>query len=193
MSPPRVPCLPLIEAGKGIWRADSTGAGILPMLAVRTCPAFEENHPEMQIRILRAADAGVLTSVAPDVFDDSLIPSAGAEFLSDPRHHLVVAIDAGVVVGFVSAVHYVHPDKPAELWINEVGVAPSHQRQGIARAMLHTMLEHARGLDCREAWVLTDAGNTPARRLYASIDGARESDAHVMYTFPLSPRSHEQS
>jgi aminoglycoside 6'-N-acetyltransferase I len=148
----------------------------------------------MEIRILRAADAGVLATAAPDVFDDPLIPGASAGFLSDPRHHLVVAIDAGVVVGFVSAVHHVHPDKPApELWINEVGVAPSHQRQGIARAMLHTMLEHARGLDCREAWVLTDADNAPARRLYASIDGARESEAHVMFTFPVSPRSPEQS
>jgi aminoglycoside 6'-N-acetyltransferase I len=148
----------------------------------------------MQIRILRAADAGVLTNVAPDVFDDPLIPNAGAGFLSDPRHHLVVALDAGAVVGFVSAVHYVHPDKPApELWINEVGVAPTHQRQGIARAMLDTMLDHARGLGCREAWVLTDADNARARGLYASIEGAHESDSHVMYTFPLSPRSHGQS
>ena len=51
-------------------------------------------------------------------------------------HVDVPALDAGVIVGFASGVHYVHPDKPAELWINEVGVAPTHQRQGIGRRLI---------------------------------------------------------
>src|SRR5262245_21824670 len=88
----------------------------------------------VESRLLTAADSGedVLTRVAPDVFDDPLDSGATREFLRDPRHHLVVAIDEGVVVGFASAVDYVHPDKPSpELWINEVGVASSHQGRGI--------------------------------------------------------------
>jgi hypothetical protein len=44
------------------------------------------------------------------------------------RSETVVARDASVVVGFASGVHYVHPDKSPELWINEVGVARSHCR-----------------------------------------------------------------
>lgn len=111
----------------------------------------------IEIRMLSAGDDAVLDGVAPGVVDDGIDAKATTEFLSDPRHHLVVAIDNGQVVGFTSAVHYVHPDKPnPEMWINEVGVAPSHRRRGVAKAMLSIVLDLARSLNCSEAWVLAD-------------------------------------
>jgi len=55
----------------------------------------------------------------------SMLKTARTSF-DDPRHHLVVAVEH-VVVGFCSAVDYIQPDKPPELWINEVGVAPTPQ------------------------------------------------------------------
>lgn len=142
----------------------------------------------LSIRVLRQGDEGVLDTVAPDVFDDSIDARAAREFLADPRHRLTVAIDDGVVVGFVSAVVYVHPDKPApELWINEVGVAPSHQGRGIARRLLASALEDARASGCRVAWVLTDRSNQAAMRLYESGGGEASGD-HVMFTFHLGGR-----
>lgn len=78
----------------------------------------------IEVRILGKGDESVLANVAPDVFDDPLDARATPEFLSDPRHQLADAIDDGLVVGFASAMLYVHPDKPhPELWINEVGVS----------------------------------------------------------------------
>ena len=53
--------------------------------------------------------------------------------VADPRHHLVVACAGSTVVGMATALHYVHPDKPPELWINEVGVAPPYRRRALAR------------------------------------------------------------
>lgn len=139
----------------------------------------------MEIRILHEGDQPVLDRVAADVFDDPIDARAAGEFLRDPGHRLAVAIDDGVVVGFVSAVVYVHPDKPApELWINEVGVAPSHQGRGIARRLLASTLEAARASGCREAWVLTDRANQPAMRLYEAAGGEASGD-HVMFTFRL--------
>ena len=76
------------------------------------------------IRRIGPDDAAVLDRVADDVFDYPIDPRWTAEFLADRRHHLAVALDGDLVVGMASAVHYVHPDKPPELWINEVGVAP---------------------------------------------------------------------
>ena len=108
------------------------------------------------------------------------------EFLNDPRHHMAVALDGGVVVGMASAVHYVHPDKPAQLFINEVGVAPSHQRQGIASELIARLLAHGRALGCTEAWVAADEDNGPARALYAHVGGQEESTKAVIYTFPLA-------
>jgi ribosomal protein S18 acetylase RimI-like enzyme len=135
--------------------------------------------------LLRAQDIDVLESIAPGVFDDPLDPAATLEFLRDPRHHLAVAIDANVVVGFASAVHYVHPDKPSpELWINEIGVADAHQGQGIGKALIGSLLHVARRLGCTEAWVLTDRDNERAMRLYESGGGTATRD-HVMFTFRL--------
>ena len=129
----------------------------------------------------------MLHDVAPDVFDNAIDPRWTAEFFGDPRHHLAVAIDASRVVGMASAVHYVHPDKPPQLWINEVGVAPTHQGRGIGRHLIDTLLGHARTLGCTEAWVLTDdAENRAAHALYASAGGRPSPHGRVtMYTFPL--------
>jgi ribosomal protein S18 acetylase RimI-like enzyme len=139
----------------------------------------------MDIRILNATDEPVLERVADDVFDGPIDARAAREFLHDSRHRLAVAIDDGVVVGFVSAVLYVHPDKPApELWINEIGVAASHQRQGIARRLLQVTLDEGRAAGCREAWVLTDQSNRAAMQLYESSGGEASGD-HVMFTFHL--------
>lgn len=141
----------------------------------------------IEYRILGRDDAAALTRVAPDVFDDEVDPAFSAEFLQDPRHHLAVALDSGTVVGFAPGVHYVHPDKPPELWINEVGVAPSHRRRGLGRALLRTMFARARELGCREAWVLTSPANGAAVRLYESVGGSDMADAPVMFTFRLDP------
>ena len=138
----------------------------------------------IEIRLLGPDDAPVLERVAEDVFDSPVDPRWSAEFLSDRRHHLVVALDDDVVVGMVSAVDYVHPDKAPQLFVNEVGVASSHHRRGIARRLLDVMLAHGRTLGCTEAWVGTEHDNVAARRLYESA-GAGAGEPFVLYEFPL--------
>jgi ribosomal protein S18 acetylase RimI-like enzyme len=140
----------------------------------------------IETRILGPHDGHVLDHVAPDVFDDPIDATGTATFLADPRHRLAVAIDDGLVVGFVSAVRYVHPDKARpELWINEVGVAPTHHRRGIARLLLRSVLDEARSDGCSEAWVLTDRTNDAAMRTYASVGGEEHPTDQVMFTFVL--------
>lgn len=139
----------------------------------------------VEIRVLRPDDATLLLHHAADgVFDHPVDPALTAEFLNDPRHALCVAIDDGLVVGMASGVRYVHPDKASELWINEVGVAPSHQRRGLAKAILAELLAHAKRQGCHEAWVQTDEVNAAARALYASA-GGEETLGVLMVTFPL--------
>jgi ribosomal protein S18 acetylase RimI-like enzyme len=140
----------------------------------------------IEIKLLGREDVGVLAHVAPDVFDDPIDVGRADEFLADPRHHLAVAVENGLVVGFVSAVHYVHPDKPRpELWINEIGVAETHQRRGLGTRLLHAVFAAARALGCVEAWVLTDRENTAAMRLYAAAGSPHQPTDHVMFTFRL--------
>lgn len=137
----------------------------------------------VELRRLRPEDAAVLARVADGVFDEPVRTDLTAEFLADRRHHLIVAIDEGVVVGMITAVDYVHPDKPLQLWINEVGVAPTHQRRGIGRALMQAMLDHGRALGCTEAWLGTEHDNVAARALY--VASGSEAEPFVLYSFTL--------
>ena len=106
----------------------------------------------MEFRLADPRDAGTLLAAADDVFDHPVDAALAAEFLADPRHHLAIAIDDGRIVGMASGVHYIHPDKAPELWVNEVGVAASYRGRGIGRRVLGALLDHGRALGCREGW-----------------------------------------
>lgn len=138
------------------------------------------------IKILNYDDVDILKNIAPDVFDDSLNIQRAQEFLADSRHHLAVAIEKNQVIGFVSAVHYLHPDKPhPELWINEVSVAETHRRQGLGKRLMNAVFDVARELGCAEAWVLTERENTAAMNLYSSVGNGLAPRDCVMFTFSL--------
>jgi ribosomal protein S18 acetylase RimI-like enzyme len=138
------------------------------------------------IRVVGRDDTTILDRVASDVFDQPVSARLTEEFLSDPRHHLAVALVDGEVVGMASAVHYVHPDKRPQLFINEVGVTPAHRGRGIARALLDELVRIGEELECTEAWVLTDRANLVAQRLYESAGAVRPPDQCIMYTIPIS-------
>ena len=140
----------------------------------------------IEIKLLGRKDAGVLALVAPDVFDDPIDVGRADEFLADPRHHLVVAVADGQVVGFVSAFHCVHPDKSRpQLWINEIAVAPPYQGQGIGRRLMERLLDRGRELGCRAAEVGTERSNTAARRLYAAAGGVEVPGDGVGFVIDL--------
>ena len=145
-----------------------------------------------EIKVLQRGDELMVMNVAPNVFDNPPDEKLCKEFLADPRHHIAVAIDDGLVVGFASGADYIHPDKPPELWINEVSVAPAHRGRGLAKAALKALLEVGRAHHCTVAWVLTYRNNMPAAALYKSIVGAegadqsRPANALVGYSFKLT-------
>ena len=130
----------------------------------------------IEFKVLQRRDQAILMNVAPGVFDNAIDPDLTREFLEDPRHHIAVAIDDGLVVGFASGVHYVHPDKPPELWINEVGLAPTHRGRGLGKAVLKALFKVGRAHRCTKAWVLTYRSNVAATALYSSVGGTEGAD-----------------
>lgn len=137
------------------------------------------------VRVLGRDELSVLDHVAADVFDHAVDPRWAAEFFADPRHHLAVATDGDVVVGMASGVHYIHPDKAPELWVNEVGVAPAYQNQGIGRQLLAALFARGRAVGCAKAWVGTEVGNAAARRLYRAAGGVEDAEPFVLVNFQL--------
>lgn len=139
----------------------------------------------IEIALLGPGDEHRLDAVAPDVFDHPVRPELVRELLADPRHHIAVALDGDRVVGFASGLHYIHPDKAAELWINEVGVAPTHRRRGIGVRLLGALFEAGVRAGCRQAWVLTERDNLAAGRLYTALGGREAGGETAMFEFEL--------
>lgn len=139
----------------------------------------------ISLKLLGPDDAAVLEQVAPEVFDGPVQRRLAEEFLADRRHHIIVALDDDTVVGMITALDYVHPDKQSQLFVNELGVAPGHRRRGIGTRLLAAMLAHGRTLGCTEAWVGTEVENREAVGLYAKAGGRAES--FVLFEFPVRP------
>ncbi|MEM7381924.1 MAG: GNAT family N-acetyltransferase [Bacteroidota bacterium] len=129
-------------------------------------------------------DLEALTKVGADLFDHEIKPDRAEEFLKDPRHHLILAFSEDNIVGMASGFHYVHPDKEAELFINELGVLPAFQNKGIGRKMIRALIAHGKKLGCKAgAWVLTDSKNSAAKKAYEAAGGKPDKGDIVMYNF----------
>lgn len=140
----------------------------------------------MRVVVAGPGDAALFERIADDVFDGPCPPDRVAAYLADPRLHMVLALDGELVVGMCSGVHYFHPDKPDEMFINELGVDAGWRRRGIATRLIGAMCEHARSLDCRAAWVVADP-TEEAVGFYRSLGVEQTGENLAMFTFELSP------
>jgi aminoglycoside 6'-N-acetyltransferase I len=94
---------------------------------------------------------------------------------------MVLALDGHLVVGQCAGVLHHHPDKVSELYVDEVGTATSHLRQGIATAMLAELFAWGRELGCAEAWLGTELDNDAANGLYRRFGGAKDTIKYYQF------------
>ncbi|WP_423142369.1 GNAT family N-acetyltransferase [Parablastomonas sp. CN1-191] len=128
------------------------------------------------------ADADRLVDVAAGVFNDPIDAALLAAYLADPGTVLVVACENGRVIGQAMGALHRHPDKPSDLYVDEVAVSPDHRRRGIARALLAELEACARELGCADIWLATERGNDGARAWYGSFAEAKDC---VLYFWDL--------
>jgi ribosomal protein S18 acetylase RimI-like enzyme len=145
--------------------------------------------PNWKVRLAGPSDAADV--LAADVFDDPANALATAGFLGapgapDPRNILVLAEMDGRIVGFASGTVLDHPDKPRNLFVQELGVNEEAQRRGIARALMAALRTEGRARGCSATWVLTEDDNHAARATYAAT-GGEETTGVVMYEWTEAP------
>lgn len=139
---------------------------------------------DIQIMALGPGDAAVLDQVTDEVFDNPVDSAQTRAFLDTENHKIYVARDGDLVIGMATGVIMLHPDKPPQLFIQEVGVDPKWQRRGIGRRLTQALLEFAQDNGCTVAWLGTEHDNVPARALYARLKPTEE-DSFVMYSYDL--------
>lgn len=134
---------------------------------------------------LTAETAGALDFCEAGVFDHPIRPDSLAAFLDDPRHLLWLAEAGGRVVGFASGTELLHPDKPPQLFINEVSVAPGWRGRGIGRGLVAALVAAARARGCDQAWLGTATDNEAGNACFASVPGAEKAETFVLWEWDL--------
>ena len=131
----------------------------------------------VELKRVTSDDLGLFERIADDVFDEPIRPDRLQLYLGEPGHLMIVAIDDGTIVGQCAAVVHRHPDKVTELYVDELGTAPSHQRQCIGRRLADEMFQWGRERGCVESWLGTELDNIAANALYNAISGKPEAMA----------------
>jgi len=125
-----------------------------------------------------------LVAAASHLFDGPAEPAATARFLAGEGHHLLLAYEDDLPVGFVSGVEVTHPDKGTEMFLYELAVDEPSRRRGIGRALVQRLADVARAAGCYGMWVVTDHDNVAARATYEGSGAAPEPGQVVeVWTF----------
>lgn len=124
----------------------------------------------VEIVQLDQSNMDVLNNYDEDIYDEKIIPHRLAAVLGEQNHIILVAILDGVVIGQVLAVIHRHPDKPTELYIDDLAVSERFQRRGIATRLLEKLFSIGVKRGCEEVWVATEPDNEPAKKFYDSLD-----------------------
>jgi GNAT superfamily N-acetyltransferase len=120
----------------------------------------------VEIRRLQPGDEAIVERLATRTPRTAL--------LQDPRTIFLVAFEDGQPVGFVLA--YELPRRHGfnvTLCVYEVEVYAAHRQRGIGGRLLRELEQLARRRGVEEGFVLTDADNNAAMRLFESVGGVR--------------------
>ena len=116
-----------------------------------------------------------------EAFDATVERDLAARYLADDRHHLLVAYIDDQPAGVATSTEILRPDKPPELFLNELAVIPAFRRRGVAGALLAETKRLAADRGCIAIWVLTGEDNEGGMATYRGAGGTWDGACTVMF------------
>lgn len=116
----------------------------------------------------------VINTVKPEAERGGNSPDAAfmMRFLSTPTNYTVAACDGDVPLGYALAYLLPRVDRCKNmLYLHEVGVDEHARGTGVGKAMINEALRICREEGIMEMFVIADADNEPAKRLYSTTGG----------------------
>jgi len=117
-----------------------------------------------------------------------LKPSMAQRYLANPGVLHWVAVQEGVVTGFLYCAHVLLRSHPGqELLLYEIGVRKAYRRQGVGRALLDHMAHWMQKNEVSSVWVCAD--NRVAVDFYRGCGFASEEPQPLFMTRTIDPPS----
>lgn len=144
----------------------------------------------MRVRRLETVDADLAAEAVRAVKGPAPDASFGKayfrRFLARAENILIVADEDGLPVGFLLAYALDRVDRDRRMvCLYEIGVAETHRRRGVGRALVEEVKAHCRRGNVMKAWVVTSRSNRAAIRLYESTGARAGADDVVFVWEPL--------
>lgn len=130
------------------------------------------DRPTITITRITDANTDLLNRIAADVFDAPFRDEWIAQVTSRPDHMLFVALDPADgdrIVGQCLAMLLYGPDRAPALYVDNLGVTPSHRRRGIARRLMDQVTTVARESEAKSLWLGAEPTSDTALPFYHAI------------------------
>ncbi|MEM8695532.1 MAG: GNAT family N-acetyltransferase [Pseudomonadota bacterium] len=111
-------------------------------------------------------NASLLDTVEKGVFEAPVRADFLSVCLANPQQFLIVAEADGRVIGKALSYIFHFPDKPSEIYVEEIDVAKAWRRKGVASALMDAVGAEGRARGIAEYWLITEKDNDGARALY---------------------------
>lgn len=122
-----------------------------------------------RIARITSETAHFLSHVADDVFDAPIQHEHLSAMLATGTHILIVALESETVVGQCLGIVHHAPDRPPELYVDNLGVTPDCRRQGIGTALMQAVYAEGRDAGCATCWLGADPDSDTALPFYTSL------------------------
>lgn len=131
--------------------------------------------------------AGLARQALTELHERPVDESALREFLDDGRRYLLLAVENGRALGSLYGYALRQPYRAEpQFLLYALDVREGSRRRGIGRALVERFSAEAREAGACEVWVLTDASNEAAMRLYERCGMIRPNRDDVLWTLPLT-------
>lgn len=116
-----------------------------------------------------------------------LDPDALTEFLANPEHYLLLAIETEKVVGSLYGYALRHPHRrEPQFFLYGIDVRPEYRNRQIGSALVNQFIAEAKRTNAFEVWVLTNASNSAAMAMYSHCGLERPNRDDAMLNLALS-------
>lgn len=135
------------------------------------------NSDGIVVRVAGPADAAAIAACHQALFHGGWSTDSLSQMLGHETTHAWVAEHDGKIGGFLIAMSVAD-----EMEILSIGVVPSEQRRGQARAMMTRLEEHAVTHAIRMVFLEVDVNNSKARALYEAFGYGQVGERRAYYT-----------